>query len=111
MTKLKMKVLAVLYFLKLSLSRFRLWIGKKLGLIRAVMIMPYQGFGNDKRIVFPGKGIEGQGNRLFAVGGQPLAKLQKDVQAIRNLDNSEREGRSIFSKHNTNGNYRRGRVF
>jgi phosphatidate phosphatase APP1 len=61
MTKLKMKVLAVLYFLKLSLSMFRLWIGKKLGLIRAVMIMPYQGFGNDKNLFFLGRVLRDRG--------------------------------------------------
>ena len=32
-----------------------LWFGKKLGLIRSVMVMPYQGFGNGKELFFLGR--------------------------------------------------------
>lgn len=33
----------------------KLWLGKKLGLISSVMIMPYQGFGNTKELFFLGR--------------------------------------------------------
>lgn len=55
MVKLKKKLLPVLYFIKYRLSAFKLWLGIKLGLIRSVMIMPYQGFGNDRELFFLGR--------------------------------------------------------
>ena len=33
----------------------KLWLGKKLGFVRSVMIMPYQGFGNGKELFFTGR--------------------------------------------------------
>lgn len=39
----------------------KLWLGKKLGLIRSVMIMPYQGFGNEKEIFFLGRVLRDRG--------------------------------------------------
>ncbi len=33
----------------------KLWLGKKLGFVRSVMIMPYQGFGNGKELFFLGR--------------------------------------------------------
>ncbi len=55
MPKLKTYFLFVLYNLKHTFSLAKLWIGKKLGLIRSVMIMPYLGFGNENEIFFPGR--------------------------------------------------------
>ncbi|REL37951.1 DUF2183 domain-containing protein [Rhodohalobacter sp. SW132] len=55
MAKLKKKVLFVLYPIKLRLSMSKLWLGKKLGFVRSVMIMPYQGFGNGKELFFLGR--------------------------------------------------------
>jgi hypothetical protein len=49
-----------------------------------------------ERIVFPWKSVEGQGDRHFTVGGQQVAKLQKDVQALHDMENSGSEGGSIF---------------
>ena len=55
MSKFKTYLLHALYSLKYSFSMARLWIGKKLGLIRAVMIMPYLGFGSENEIFFQGR--------------------------------------------------------
>ena len=55
MANVKKKVLTVLYSIKLRLSILKLWVGKKLGLIRSVMIMPYQGFGNVNELFFLGR--------------------------------------------------------
>lgn len=60
MTKYK-KILSLVYFLKYSLSRLKLWLGLKLGLIRSVMIMPYQGFGNTKELFFLGRVLRDRG--------------------------------------------------
>lgn len=61
MAKVKKKVLSVLYTIKFRLSMAKLWFGKKLGLIRSVMIMPYQGFGNGKELYFPGRVLMDRG--------------------------------------------------
>lgn len=39
----------------------KLWLGMKLGLIRSVMIMPYQGFGNGKELFFLGRVLMDRG--------------------------------------------------
>jgi hypothetical protein len=49
-----------------------------------------------KRIVFSWKSVEGQGDRDFTIGGQQVAKLQKDVQAVHDMENSASGGGSIF---------------
>ncbi|MDI1321854.1 MAG: DUF2183 domain-containing protein [Algoriphagus sp.] len=61
MSQVKKKVLSVLYSIKHRLSRTKLWLGKKLGLIRTVMIMPYQGFGNGKELFFLGRVLMDRG--------------------------------------------------
>ncbi len=42
-------------------SMAKLWLGKKLGLIRSVMIMPYQGFGNGRELFFLGRVLRDRG--------------------------------------------------
>jgi phosphatidate phosphatase APP1 len=61
MAKVKKKVLSVLYSIKLWLSASKLWLGMKLGLIRSVMIMPYQGFGNGKELFILGRVLKERG--------------------------------------------------
>lgn len=61
MDKMKKNVLSVLNSLKHRLSILKLWLGKKLGFIRSVMIMPYQGFGNGKELFFLGRVLRDRG--------------------------------------------------
>jgi phosphatidate phosphatase APP1 len=61
MAKVKKKVLPFLYSIKHRLSISKLWLGKKLGLIRSVMVMPYQGFGNRSELFFPGRVLRDRG--------------------------------------------------
>jgi phosphatidate phosphatase APP1 len=61
MLPLKKYLLAVLYRLKVKFSLFRLRIGRKFRLIRTVMIMPYQGFGNKSEIFFLGRVLRDRG--------------------------------------------------
>lgn len=61
MAIVKKRVLPILYTINLWLSKLKLWLGKKLGLIRAVMIMPYQGFGNEKELFFIGRVLRDRG--------------------------------------------------
>jgi phosphatidate phosphatase APP1 len=58
---MKKYLLAVLYRLKVKFSLFRLRIGKKFGLIRTVMIIPYKGFGNRQEIFFLGRVLRDRG--------------------------------------------------
>jgi len=60
MTKYK-KLLSVVYSIKYKLSKLKLWLGLRLGLIRSVMIMPYQGFGNTKELFFLGRVLRDRG--------------------------------------------------
>ena len=55
MANVKKKVLSVLYSIKYRLSMSKLWVARKLGLIRSVTIAPYQGFGNGKELFFLGR--------------------------------------------------------
>lgn len=61
MARIKKKVLSVLYSINHWLSLSKLWLGKKLGLIRSVMIMPYQGFGNGKELFILGRVLGDRG--------------------------------------------------
>ena len=61
MLSLKKYLLAVAYNIKVKFSLFRLRVGKKLRLIRTVMIMPYQGFGNKDEIFFLGRVLRDRG--------------------------------------------------
>ncbi len=61
MAEVKKKVLSVLYSINHRLSMWKLWLGKKLGLIRSVMIMPYLGFGNGKELFFLGRVLMDRG--------------------------------------------------
>ena len=61
MAKVKKKILSALYSINHGLSMAKLWLGKKLGLIRSVMIMPYLGFGNGKELFFLGRVLMDRG--------------------------------------------------
>ncbi len=61
MAEVKKKVLSVQYSIKHRFSILKLWLGMKLGLIRSVMIMPYQGFGNGKELFFLGRLLRDRG--------------------------------------------------
>ena len=53
----------------------KLWVGKKLGMVRSVMIMPYQGFGSDRELFFLGR----------VLGDREIAKAQPEDSRWRNF--------------------------
>jgi hypothetical protein len=61
MAKVKKVVLSVLYSIKYRISVWKLEFGRKLGLIRSVIIVPYQGFGNEKELYFLGRVLKDRG--------------------------------------------------
>ncbi len=54
------------------------------------------GLWQQERIVFSWKSVEGQEDRHFAFGRQPMGKLQKDVQAVHDMGNFGSKGGSLF---------------
>ncbi len=77
MVKIKKKVLSVLYSIKHLLYRSKLWIGKRLGLIRSVMIIPYQGFGNDNELFFLGRVLKNRGIGVSRLGDSKWRNFTK----------------------------------
>ncbi|SFT98084.1 Phosphatidate phosphatase APP1 [Algoriphagus locisalis] len=50
-------LLTILYEFKLAVSQVILWIWIKLGLVKSLLIVPYEGFGNEKEILLVGRVI------------------------------------------------------
>ena len=61
MGKVKRKALSVLYAIKTKLSAAKLLMGKKLGLIRSLMILSYGGIGNKYELFFLGRVLRDRG--------------------------------------------------
>lgn len=59
--KIKKLLLTFFYHIKLLISTVKLWLGKKLGLIRTVKILPFLGFGNQQEIFFLGRVLKDRG--------------------------------------------------
>ncbi len=87
----------------------KLRLGKKLGLIRSVMIMHYQGFGNDKEIFFLGRVLKDKGigiskledsrwrnfkkmYKRFMTWEIPHAKLEASIHGISKITTTDEEG-------------------
>ncbi|MEB2780961.1 phosphatase domain-containing protein [Algoriphagus sp. C2-6-M1] len=49
--------LTILYEFKLAISQVILWLWIKLGLLKSLLIVPFEGFGNDKEILLVGRVI------------------------------------------------------
>jgi len=58
---LKRYFLTILYTLKMGISNTKLWLGKRLGLIRSLKIVPFAGFGNREEIFFLGRVLKDKG--------------------------------------------------
>ncbi|WBL41685.1 DUF2183 domain-containing protein [Algoriphagus halophytocola] len=54
--------LTIIYEIKLKVNQVILWISIKLGLVSSIMIVPYQGFGNQKELYLAGRVI--RNNRI-----------------------------------------------
>jgi phosphatidate phosphatase APP1 len=60
------RLLRSAYFLKRNFSKGKLWLAKKSGLIRKIMIMPYKGLGSQKEIFVVGRVLKDRGIRPAA---------------------------------------------
>lgn len=54
---MKKRVLNIVYELKLKINQALLWVSIKLGLVRAILIVPYEGYGTDRDIFLVGRVI------------------------------------------------------
>lgn len=77
MGKIKKKVLSVLYSIKHVLYKSKLRIGKRLGLIHSVMIIPYQGFGNGNELFFLGRVLKNRGIGVSRLGDSKWRNFTK----------------------------------
>lgn len=59
------------------LYRSKLWIGKRLGLIRSVIIIPYQGFGNGNELFFLGRVLKNRGIGISRLGDSKWRNFRK----------------------------------
>ncbi len=76
----KKGLLTFLYFIKLHVSKLKLWLLIRIGLIKQLIIVPYTGFGNAKGVYFLGRIIENKGIISSAVedsGWQNLLMMSK----------------------------------
>ncbi|WP_192345833.1 App1 family protein [Algoriphagus sp. Y33] len=64
MSKKRNIPLTILYEIKLTINQGVLWIWIKLGLVKSLLIIPYEGFGNEKEILLVGRVI--RDNRIGA---------------------------------------------
>ncbi len=77
MSTLKTRILPILYAVKLSISKAKLWLWIRLGFIRAIMIQPYKGFGNRKEIYFVGRVLQDKGIGLSNLEDRSWQNVRK----------------------------------
>jgi phosphatidate phosphatase APP1 len=82
---LKKKLLAFLYLIKLSFSKFKLMIFLQTGYIKRLMIVPYTGFGNAQYCYFLGRVIKDRGIRVSALedsGWKNISQMVKRFMTV-----------------------------
>ncbi len=116
MSNLKNILLPFLYYSKLRVSKARLWLWIKLGLIKSIMIQPYKGFGNETEIFFVGRVIQDKGVRVSHVSDStwrnvgnmrkrfmsvviPGARVKADFMGMAQVAVSDNEGYFEFRIH------------
>lgn len=71
--------LSILYETKLALNQGVLWLWIKLGLVKSIVIVPYEGFGNEKEILLVGRVI--RDNRVGV--SKPEDSVWKNINKMR----------------------------
>lgn len=114
MVDVRKLALSVLYTAKIKVSLAKLRLGKKLGLIRSVMIVPYQGFGNKKELFFPGRVLRDRGIGLsgledskwrnfsrmykrFMTWEIPFVRVNASVDGLNLISKTDEEGYFKFN--------------
>jgi phosphatidate phosphatase APP1 len=109
MSKFKKQALSILYNSKFTFFKAKLWLGKKLGIVRSVMIMPYLGFGNAKELFFLGRVLKDRGigisnpedskwknfkkmYKRFATWEIPGVRIKASFHGISQITTTDEEG-------------------
>ena len=71
--------LSILYEIKLAVSQVVLWLWIKLGLVKSLLIVPFEGFGNEKEILLVGRVI--RDNRIG--DSAPEDSIWKNIGKMR----------------------------
>jgi len=71
--------LTILYEIKLAISQAKLWLWIKLGLVKSLLIIPFEGFGNEKEIFLVGRVI--RDNRVGA--SHPEDSVWQNISKMR----------------------------
>ncbi|EAZ80595.1 ABC transporter ATPase component [Algoriphagus machipongonensis] len=79
MSKKRHLILSVLYETKLLVSQSILWLWIKLGWMKSILIVPYEGFGNEKEILLVGRVI--RDNRIGV--SSPEDSVWKNIGKMR----------------------------
>lgn len=79
MSKKRYIPLTILYEIKLAISQAILWLWIKLGLVKSMLIIPFEGFGNEKEILLVGRVI--RDNRVGA--SHPEDSVWQNISKMR----------------------------
>lgn len=79
MSKKRHLILSILYETKLLVSQSILWLWIKLGWMKSILIVPYEGFGNEKEILLVGRVI--RDNRIGV--SSPEDSVWKNIGKMR----------------------------
>ena len=109
MSKKRNILLSVLYEIKLLFNQTILWIWIKLGLVKSILIIPFEGFGNEEEILLVGRVI--RDNRVGA--SSPEDSVWKNIGKMRrrfmstvipNVElKAEFQGEAFFAKTDEEG--------
>ena len=102
-------LLSFLYEIKLGLNQSILWLAIKLGLVKSILIVPFEGFGNEREILLVGRVI--RDNRIGS--SSPEDSVWKNIGKMRRrfmstvipkvLVKAEFQGKEYLSKTDEEG--------
>ena len=101
--------LTILYEFKLAVSQVVLWLWIKLGLVKSLLIVPYEGFGNEKEILLVGRVI--RDNRVGVSSPEDsvwrnIGKMRRRFMSVvipRVEVKAEFQGEEFFAKTDEEG--------
>ncbi|SFB20880.1 App1 family protein [Algoriphagus aquimarinus] len=109
MSKKRNIPLTILYEIKLAISQAVLWLWIKFGLVKSLLIIPFEGFGNEKEILLVGRVI--RDNRIGASNPedsvwQNISKMRRRFMSVvipRVELKAEFQGEEYFTKTDEEG--------
>jgi len=78
-------LLTIIYEFKLKINQIILWISIKLGLVRAIMIVPYQGFGKNNQLLVVGRVLRDNRIKKATPGDSVWKNIDKMVRRFQTI--------------------------